>query len=185
MAPRPLKAVLTLAAAAAFSLTAVPAQAADPDPMVWTQLTGTYTATGKYGYAPLAVADGFAPTPCVPGMGSHYVKAGNVGQTDPARPAALLYEDGPHGPRLVGVEWIVKAGAGVTRPTMFGQQFQGPADLPGLGSSYTLHAWIYKTNPSGLFNPTHPGVTCGPAATPTTPPEPGWLAGIDWTALVT
>jgi len=161
MALRPLKAVLTVATAAAFALTAVPAQAADPDPFAWTQLTKTYTATGKYGYEPLAVADGFKATPCVPGMGHHYVNAANVGQTDPAKPAALLYETGPNGLRLVAVEWVVQAKDGVTRPTMFGQDFQGPDALPApLGSSYTLHAWVYKKNPSGLFNPTHPDVKC-------------------------
>ncbi|MEU6349858.1 hypothetical protein ABZ896_11090 [Streptomyces sp. NPDC047072] len=188
MAPRPLKAVLTVAAAAAFSLTAVPAQAAptDPDPAAWAQLTTTYTATGKYGYAPLAVADGFKPTPCVPGMGYHYVNPANVGQTDPAKPAALLYVDGPHGRKLVAVEWVVQAKDGVARPTMFGEDFQGPDTLPDpLGPSYTLHAWIYKTNPSGLFNPTNPDVTCGPAAPTSTPPQPEWLADIDWTDLVT
>ncbi|WP_020135929.1 hypothetical protein [Streptomyces sp. 351MFTsu5.1] len=185
MAPRPLKAALTLAAAAAFSLSAVPAQAADPAPTVWTDLTPTYTATGAYGYAPLAVADGFVPMSCVPGMGYHYVNADNVGETDPERPAALLYDDGPHGRRLLGVEWIVPAGSGVTRPTLFGQEFQGPADVPGVGSSYTLHAWIYRTNPSGLFKPTDPDVTCAPASAPSTAPEPDLLAGIDWTALVT
>ncbi|WP_328781030.1 hypothetical protein OIE52_30195 [Streptomyces canus] len=72
MAPRPLKAVLTVAAAA-FSLTAAPAQAADPDPFIWTEPARTYVATGMYDYEPYAVADGYTPTSCVPGMGYHYV----------------------------------------------------------------------------------------------------------------
>ena len=167
MAPRPLKAALTLVAAAAFSLSAVPAQAADPDPMVWTDLTDTYTATGEYGYAPLAVADGFEPKACVAGVGYRYVNADNVGETEPGEPAALLYDNGPNGRRLVGVEWIVPAAqAGAVKPTMFGQEFQGPTDVLDLGSSYTLRAWIYRTNPSGLFNPTHPDVTCPANPTP-------------------
>ncbi|MDH6517226.1 hypothetical protein M2163_005793 [Streptomyces sp. SAI-135] len=160
MASRPLKAVLTVAAAAAFSLTAVPAQAADPDPSVWTELSHTYGATGAYAYEPYAVADGFAPTPCTPGTGYRYVNQANVGQTDAAKPAALLYEDGPYGRRLIGVEWVVKAESGAAAPAMFGQTFQQPVDLPEVGSSYTLRAWIYKTNPSGLFSATHPDVTC-------------------------
>ncbi|MFF7642058.1 hypothetical protein [Streptomyces canus] len=160
MAPRPLKAVLTVAAAAAFSLTAVPAQAAEPDPSVWTELSKTYGATGAYAYEPYAVADGFIPTACTPGSGYRYVDEENVGQTDPEKPAALLYEDGPYGRRLVAVEWIAKAESGVAAPVMFGQTFQKPVDLPDVGSSHTLRAWIYKTNPSGLFNPTHPDVTC-------------------------
>jgi len=186
MASRPLKAALTLAAAAAFSLSAVPAQAADPDPSVWTDLTDTYTATGEYAYAPLAVADGFTPLACVPGVGYRYVNTDNVGETEAEEPAALLYDDGPNGRRLIGVEWIVPAGAGVTRPTLFGQEFQGPETLPTpLVSSYTLRAWIYRTNPSGLFSPTHPDVTCAPASAPSTSSEPDWLADLDWTDLVT
>ncbi|MEU0942688.1 hypothetical protein ABZ379_07795 [Streptomyces canus] len=160
MAPRPLKAVLTAAAAAAFSLTAVPAQAADLDPLVWTELAKTYGATGTYAYEPYAVADGFTPTACAPGSGFRYVNEENVGQTDPEKPAALLYEDGPYGRRLVAVEWVATAESGAAAPVMFGQTFQKPADLPDAGSSYTLRAWIYKTNPSGLFNLTHPDVTC-------------------------
>jgi hypothetical protein len=160
MASRPLKAVLTVAAAAAFSLTAVPAQAADLDPSVWTELSRTYGATGAYAYEPFAVADGFVPTPCVAGTGYRYVNQENVGQTDAEKPAALLYEDGPYGRRLVGVEWVVKAESGASTPAMFGQTFQQPVDLAEVGSSYTLRAWIYKTNPSGLFNPTHADVTC-------------------------
>lgn len=160
MAPRPLKAVLTLAAAAAFSLSAVPAQAAEPDPSVWTELPAVYGATGTYAYEPYAVADGFVPTACVPGTGYRYVNQENVGQTDPEKPAALLYEDGPYGRRLAAVEWVVKAEPGVAAPAMFGQTFQEPVALPDLGSSYTLRAWLYKRNPSGLFSPTHPDVTC-------------------------
>ncbi|WP_185806154.1 hypothetical protein [Streptomyces sp. RP5T] len=161
MAPRPLKAVLTVAAAAAFSLTAVPAQAADPDASVWTELSRTYGATGAYAYEPYAVADGFTPTAaCAPGTGHRYVNPENIGGTDPERPAALLYEDGAYGRRLIAVEWVVKAGSGAAAPTMFGQTFQESAALPDLGAGYTLRAWIYRTNPSGLFSPTHAGVTC-------------------------
>ena len=67
-------------------------------------------------------------------MGYHYVNADNVGSTDPAKPAALLYENGPYG----------GSGASPRTPR----------------PSYALHAWIYKQNPSGLFNPMHPAVTC-------------------------
>ncbi|MFJ5776579.1 hypothetical protein [Streptomyces sp. NPDC093094] len=165
MSFRPFEAAVGLAAAGAFVLSAAPAQAApaaDADPFAQIQLTRTYTATGKYGYESTARADGFVPTPCDPGMGYHYVRAADVNSTDPARPAALVYENGPDGRRrLVAVTWIVQAAPGVARPTLFGRQFGGPHPLPQpLGSSYTLHAWIYKSNPDGLFSPTHPRVTC-------------------------
>ncbi|WP_266387681.1 hypothetical protein [Streptomyces canus] len=166
MAPRPLKAALTVVATAAVTLTTAPAQAADPDPFVWTELAGTYVATGRYGYEPYAVADGYTPTSCVPGVGYRYVNEENVGETDPEKPAALLYEKGPDGLRLVAVEWVVKAESGVTPPTMFGQTFQVRENVPDVGSGYTLHAWLYKPNPSGLFNPTHPDVTCPATSAP-------------------
>lgn len=156
MALRPLKAVLTVAAAAAFSLTAVPAQAAEPDPFVWTQLTRTYTATGKYGYEPLAKSGGYQRTnDCVPKMGYHYVNPAYLGSLDPATPAALLYEKGPRGRKLIAVEWVVED-KGQDTPELFGQKFD-EGQLPG---HFTLHAWIYKTNPDGLFEGFNRTVKC-------------------------
>ncbi|MFI9153704.1 hypothetical protein [Streptomyces sp. NPDC053367] len=170
MSHRPLRAALGLAAAGALSLSlaAVPAQAApaaDPFPFAWTQLVSTYTATGAYGYEPFTQAGGYLITPCVPGLGYRYVDLDAVqddGDLDPGKPEALLYEDGPDGRRrLVGAEWIVQAGTGVDRPSLFGQDFNGPDLLPQpLGSGHTLRAWLYKTNPDGLFSPTNPTVTC-------------------------
>lgn len=156
MAPRPLKAVLTLAAASAFALTAVPAQAADPDPSVWAQLTPTYTATGQYGYEPFAPGGGYARIDkCVPNMGYHYVNPANIGSLDPAKPAALLYEDGPHGRKLIAVEWVV-ADTGQETPKLFGQKFE-EGQRVGL---FTLHAWLYKQNPDGLFKAFNSTVKC-------------------------
>ncbi|MEU0738424.1 hypothetical protein [Streptomyces sp. NPDC006134] len=68
--------------------------------------------------------------------------------------------------RLGAVEWIVRdADQNVKtdwdRPVMFGDvKFDGPQKLPGLGVVYTLHAWIYKDNPRGVFYPWNPKVTC-------------------------
>ncbi|MEU5044122.1 hypothetical protein [Streptomyces griseorubiginosus] len=156
MAPRPLKASLTLAAAAAFSLSSAPAQAADPDPLVWTQLTATYTATGPYGYEPSAPSGGYGRIDkCVPSMGYHYVNPNHIGSLDPGKPAALLYEDGPHGRKLIGVEWVV-ADTGQDAPKLFGQKFD-EGQRAGL---FTLHAWLYKENPDGLFKGFNPTVQC-------------------------
>ncbi|MGQ4382619.1 hypothetical protein [Streptomyces sp. SAS_270] len=166
MPARPLKAVCALAAAASLALTAAPAQAAtDPDPRVWTDLSTTYQATSAYGYEPFAVAAGYARTndcvanPPVGGMGYHYVKPKYIGSLDPAKPAAVLYEDRGDGKRrLVAVEWVV-ADTGQATPKLFGEKFQ-KNELPG---HFTLHAWIYKSNPRGLFYSWNPRVTC-PAA---------------------
>ncbi|MEU9381689.1 hypothetical protein AB0D38_12160 [Streptomyces sp. NPDC048279] len=161
-----------LALAVPFALAAVPADAApvpEADPFVWTDLTPTYTATADYQYEPFAVTDGYKPVGrCAQdtatgkgGAGYHYVNPAHVGSLDPAEPAGLLYETDSDGARaLVGVEWIVRADAAGTAPTLFGQTFQGPATLEGVGSVYTLHAWIWKDNPSGLFAPWNPTVTC-------------------------
>ncbi|MEU0966600.1 hypothetical protein ABZ357_14735 [Streptomyces sp. NPDC005917] len=161
-----------LALAVPFALAAVPADAApvpEADPFMWTDLTPTYSATADYQYEPFAVTDEYTPTgDCAKdtrtgkgAAGYHYVNTANIGSLDPAEPAGLLYEtDSAGGRALVGAEWIVRAGTGTTAPTLFGQTFQGPANLPGVGSVYTLHAWIWKDNPSGLFAPWNPTVKC-------------------------
>ncbi|MFF7977701.1 hypothetical protein ACFZDK_01010 [Streptomyces sp. NPDC007901] len=161
-----------LALAVPFALAAVPAGAApvpdpDPDPFVWADLTPTYTATADYQYEPFAITDGYTRAgtcdrTALGGAGYHYVKKANVGGLDPAEPAGLLYETDTDGGRaLVAVEWIVPAGTGSTAPTLFGQTFQGPGTVPGVdGAVYTLRAWIWKDNPSGLFAPWNPTVTC-------------------------
>jgi len=173
MSPRPLKAAVTVVMAAAFSLTTLPAHAApDPDPSVWTDLSKTYDATGKYGYEAFAQGGGYERTddcvadPVKGGMGYHYVNPKYIGSLDPATPAALLYADRfkdayadadefSDGRKLVAVEWVVKD-TGQATPKLFGQAFQKD-QLPGY---FTLHAWTYKPNPSGLFAPWNPEVTC-------------------------
>ncbi|WAZ23422.1 hypothetical protein STRCI_004763 [Streptomyces cinnabarinus] len=158
MASRSLKAVLTAAITASFALAAVPAQAAaDPDPFVWTKLTPTYTATGAYAYEPFAAKGGYERTDeCVPNMGYHYVNPKYINSLDPARPAALLYEDGKRGKReLVAVEWVVED-KGQATPKLFGRKFD-EGQLPG---HFTLHAWIYKSNPKGLLEAFNPKVKC-------------------------
>ncbi|MEU5311083.1 hypothetical protein [Streptomyces sp. NPDC021562] len=172
MSLRSRTAGVAMALAVPFALAAVPADAAPvptADPFVWTDLTPAYTATADYEYEPFAVTDGFAPAAACDartgrgGAGYHYVRSAGVGSLDPSEPAGLLYEeDGDGGRALVGVEWIVPAGSGTTPPTMFGQAFQGPTTVPGVkGPVYTLRAWIWKDNPSGLFAPWNPTVACG------------------------
>jgi len=167
-----VKTALAVATAAAFALTAAPAHAApDPDPSVWTTLSGTTQATAKYGYEGFAAAGGYARTdtcvadPTGGSMGYHYVNPANIDSVDPQKPAALVYADGfkdeytgtsSGGARkLVAVEWVVKD-TGQTAPTLFGQTFQ-KGQLPGY---FTLHAWLYKPNPAGLFAAWNPEVVC-------------------------
>ncbi|NEA68145.1 hypothetical protein [Streptomyces sp. SID12488] len=102
MPRRQLKVAVALAtAAASLSLAVAPAHSApvDPaDPTVWTESAKTLEGTAKYQYAPSAVADGYKPVfcgahPTLGGMGFHYINEKLYGSLDPAKPAALLYED--------------------------------------------------------------------------------------------
>lgn len=105
-------------------------------------------------------------TPCwyhseLGAMGYHYGNTDLVenGEVDLLKPEALIYEPGPGGHyRLVGLEYIVPVAAweGANNPTLLGQDFHHNEDL-GL---YTLHIWLWKNNPTGLFANWNPKVTC-------------------------
>jgi len=95
------------------------------------------------------------------GMGFHY---GNVGLIDGSvsvdQPELLLYEPEQNGKlRLVAVEYIIPYAAhsrDAEPPVLFGQQFM-QNDVFQL---WGLHAWVWKENPSGMFAPWNPKVTC-------------------------
>ena len=104
------------------------------------------------------------------GMGVHYVKGSLVqsGTIDAARPQALVYEVQNDGRlRLVALEYVVLQSvwdaAHSTAPELFGQKFMLTPDgnRYGLPAFYSLHAWIWKNNPSGTFSPWNPTVRCG------------------------
>jgi hypothetical protein len=102
------------------------------------------------------------------GMGVHYVNGDLV--TDPRErataPEALVYEPTRHGLRLVAVEYIVfKKNWDATHsdpPTLFDQEFEEKlgADRYGIPEFYELHVWLWRHNPSGLFEDWNPGVVC-------------------------
>lgn len=105
-------------------------------------------------------------TPCwyhseLGAMGYHY---GNLeylanGQVDLLKPEALMYKPGPGGHyRLVGMEYIVPVAAweGETKPTLLGQEYHLNEAL-GL---YTLHIWLWRNNPAGMFASWNPEVSC-------------------------
>jgi len=86
----------------------------------------------------------------------------------PTEPEALLYEkrnDGSY--KLTGVEYIVAqhtaTGAPVPRPSLYGQQF-ADTNLARFGDPgtnvWTLHAWVFKPNPGGMFDPWNTRVSC-------------------------
>jgi hypothetical protein len=125
----------------------------------------------KAGYAILKDQQGIAciDNPGVGAMGIHYVKGELVGDGKIAakRPEALVYEPRSHGrKRLVAVEYVVFQAAWDANhsspPKLFGHEFmlQTAPNRFGLDAFYMLHAWIYKHNPAGKFEPWNPRVHC-------------------------
>jgi hypothetical protein len=124
------------------------------------------------GYELLTDAQGLAciEQPGVGAMGVHFVKGALIqsGTIDAARPQALVYEPQPNGQlRLAAVEYVVFQAAWDTShgeaPTLFGEKFMlTPAgNRYGLPAFYSLHAWLWKNNPSGMFQMWNPQVHCG------------------------
>ena len=106
-------------------------------------------------------------TPSQGGMGFHYVNPAYIGATDPAHPAAILYEPGRHGRlHLVALEYLVVEPEQSTAPTVFGQPMMftpaGDATVNRFmpDAFYSLHAWLWKHNPSGIFAMWNPRVSC-------------------------
>ena len=105
-------------------------------------------------------------------MGIHFANVALVGdgEVNAATPEALVYEPKPNGRlRLVAVEYIVfQADWDATHsspPSLFGQEFElmSAPNRYGLPPFYELHAWIWKHNPSGMFNDWNPRVSCAAA----------------------
>ena len=115
------------------------------------------TQAEKAGHIP----DNFCVSvPGLGGMGFHWVNPTHVdGVFDPLKPEAILYAPGPNGNlRLVAVEYIVIK-AGQAAP-MFGSHPFDEGVTPGLPPHWSLHVWLYEENPSGMFMPFNPNVSC-------------------------
>lgn len=105
------------------------------------------------------------PSPRVDGTGMH---------TDFRRPAILIYEPQADGSlTLVAVENLVfaaawRAAGHTERPTFHGVPFDAMADDPAttldeahmFAPHFDRHVWIYRDNPSGVFSPFNPAVSC-------------------------
>ncbi|MBW6481089.1 MAG: hypothetical protein K0B37_16795, partial [Bacteroidales bacterium] len=124
-------------------------------------------ATAKYQRVDVAMADGYAQaSPCVyndelgAGMGFHFVNEDLVGPFfDPLKPQALLYEQDEYGEfNLVGVEYIV-IDIGQDHPH-FGNHPFDVGGTPVPVDHYSLHVWVWKHNPLGMYFPFNPNVSC-------------------------
>jgi hypothetical protein len=110
-----------------------------------------------------------ADLPSQPGagaMGFHYGKLAFIGDGGRVRllePELLLYEPEKNGKlRFVGVEYIVPftdIPSTAAAPTLLGQSFARVPEFQVWG----LHIWVGRHNPSGIFAPWNPKVSCANA----------------------
>ena len=94
-------------------------------------------------------------------MGIHLVSPARIdGELVATDPEVLLYERRNDGTlKLTGVEYVVGGGS---QPTLFGQTLaETSLARYGIGATvWTLHAWIWKPNPNGMFDPWNTRVSC-------------------------
>ena len=123
-------------------------------------------ATAKFHSTTQAIKAGYeaddhcVSAPGLGGMGYHWVNPSLVDPVfDPLNPEAILYATGPGGNlRLIAVEYLV-INVGQPRPRFGDQPFDvGGAPLPV--PHWTLHVWVHENNPSGLFAPFNPNISC-------------------------
>lgn len=127
----------------------------------------------KAGYARFKDKNGIAciAMPPMGAMGVHYVNGNLVGT--PAvllrHPEALVYAPEHGHLRLAALEYLVlksawdKAhGMDAPRPQLYGYRFNitRAPNRYGLPTFYSLHAWIWKHNPAGMFAMWNPAVHC-------------------------
>jgi hypothetical protein len=99
------------------------------------------------------------------GMGIHYLNGDNVGSLDPTRPQLVIYEPEQNGTlRLVAVEFIYPGQPTDPAPVLFGQSFRWNETF----QVWALHVWIFRNNPTGLFQDWNPDVSCQFAPTTST-----------------
>jgi hypothetical protein len=106
-----------------------------------------------------------ATEPLVDGKGTH---------TDFLHPSIVIYEPQADGSlELVAVENLVfmegwKAAGNEAPPSSYGYEWVAMIDDPatevdeahGFQPHYELHAWVFRENPNGPFEPFNPNVTC-------------------------
>lgn len=117
-----------------------------------------------------AVAEGYAPIPCVSGveggaMGIHYVNGKLIEDPaiDIAKPEAVMYEPQPDGSlELIAVEYITHEGPAALGGQLF--SFVGAPNRYGLPAFYELHVWAWRANATGTFADMNPDVSCEAAA---------------------
>jgi hypothetical protein len=141
----------------------------DPDNMCETaEMMGRPAADGAMGvhyFRPDLLGITAPPNPRVDGNGTY---------TDFHMPAVLIYEPQENGGmELVAVENLVfqaawEAAGNKAPPTFFGKAYDAMADDPATSADeahkfephFDRHVWVWRENPSGVFSPLNPKVTC-------------------------
>ncbi len=128
-------------------------------------------ATARFHSTTQATKAGYVSDPiCVQSplgaMGYHWLNRPLIDRVfDPQSPEVVLYEPGPSGTRtLVALEYIV-LNVGQARPSFGGQLFDigGVPPLTAGGiAHWSLHVWMYRDNPAGMFNRFNTAVSCTP-----------------------
>lgn len=111
------------------------------------------------------IITGCVAHPTAGAMGYHYFNRALMDDlsVDPLKPEALVYAPGPNGKlRLAAVEYVVRGLAsnppGISQPpTVFGRSMV--ILVPAVGF-HTLHAWVWRHNPAGMFAHWNPEVAC-------------------------
>ena len=129
-------------------------------------LLSVLRANARFHSTAQAIKAGYEPdehcvsAPGLGGMGFHWVNPSLVDPVfDPLKPEAILYATGPGGNlRLIAVEYIV-INVGQPAP-MFGDQPFDVGGTPVPVPHWSLHVWLYENNPSGIFAPFNPNISC-------------------------
>jgi len=122
--------------------------------------------TAKFHSTAQAIEAGYMPddhcvsVPGLGGMGYHWVNPSLVDPDfDLLKPEAVLSATGPGGNlRVIALEYIV-INVGQPAP-MFGDQPFDVGGTPVPVPHWSLHVWLYENNPSGLFAPFNPNISC-------------------------
>lgn len=122
--------------------------------VISTGITGTATANseglGKYHDVSRAVKEGYVATPCVPGMGVHYINFDLIDDDlKVSQPEALVYAHDGDELRYLGVEYLA-----TEEFSLFGHHAHF---IPELGL-YGLHAWFFEKNDNGKHAELHSNV---------------------------
>lgn len=124
------------------------------------QVTSRFNSTVQAAMAGYEEDTHCVEVPGLGGMGFHWVNEDLVDPVfDPLKPEVVLYAPRKNGQlELVAVEYIV-IDVGQPAPTFDGQPFDvggTPVPVP----HWSLHVWLHKGNPNGLFTPFNPAVSC-------------------------